>query len=906
MADFCGLTRVKTWRWSRPFACAVAVFCAVTPIKAFGLAGAYTCQSSVYAVCNPGFYLAGMYPGNDCQICPANTYKAVIDDKNASGGGSNYTCSACPAHATCPVVTYSSNSSNVSYGRPLILCDAGYYREYTSDFKGLQCSSCNDAYTGSYKNADSIGNNNAGLVIDGENPPQLQDRKIVAFQDGYLGPVQCNKCASNYYQRGYYISETSSYTGSNRCAKCDNNVKPEGGCFPDGRVFCKDNFYRNFIPKSDSTNGGKVTCVACPNGTVKDADDDDTPDTPTYNSSWTCNRCESGAYYYSQRGGDVSCYECPTNSVKETKEGIRICNTTAMFQGGENDILCGVGHYRKTDTSTGKITCEQCPTGYTKDADTDADDAAANEELGAESCNKCAIDTDDNSLGVNWYSAPDGNNKCYPCPDVTSDGMLSCRDGGVQTHYLLCDANYYRVATTIEFTYGGEDYSFPGYKCQRCEKTVKEVDTGWNQELWKVGSDQCNGGCVGGMFAPNGNPSPDNCVYCPGYDTTAGTTNQTYVECGNGVLRCKANYYYYYDSTKESEDRQYECLPCDATVAGKEEDANNVLGGPTGPGQCNICAKGLFAPNGNPSPDNCVYCPDNAECTSDDLKCGANHYYHYDATKISEKRQYQCIECPATTGKPADTNGVLSSGAGSQEAGQCSICAEGWYGTTTGNVSTLRSSCSECPVFTRLDALGICVRGHTDRPDATSTSAFATSLSSCYMPNASRNVVGSNTLFGDVDGTVEPTFSDSEGIFKFVKDYYDYYGPSCAISGLSSELSGLCSNLGAGKHCVYISADMNGSNELNKNACIKAIMWRSKNSNDNFEISDLTAQMVYSHWGIDDPWFCTDDENKANAFKACLTGGNGASDDCKDDNNAYCATSSDVKICEIGSNGRCE
>ena len=138
MADFCGLTRVKTWRWSRLFACAVAVLCAISPISAFP----DTCPS-VSVTCNPGFYNSG----GACTKCASGKY-------NAKSGATS--CINCPANTIsngCPEYTV----GDFNYGRPGIICKAGYYRAYDVDtnngtIKGLKCTLCP---TGLNKQADS-------------------------------------------------------------------------------------------------------------------------------------------------------------------------------------------------------------------------------------------------------------------------------------------------------------------------------------------------------------------------------------------------------------------------------------------------------------------------------------------------------------------------------------------------------------------------------------------------------------------------------------------------------------------------------------------------------------------------------------------------------------------------------
>ena len=110
--------------------------------------------------------------------------------------------------------------------------------------------------------------------------------------------------------------------------------------------------------------------------------------------------------------------------------------------------------------------------------------------------------------------------------------------------------------------------------------------------------------------------------------------------------------------------------------------------------------------------------------------------------------------------------------------------------------------------------------------------------------------------------------------------------------------------LEADKHCVYINGDVDVDN-LNANACIKAIMWRTKDgdgANARFGISDKTAKMVFSHRGTNNPWYCTDDPDKANAFVGCLTG---VESDCKVGDMA-CASAGQVSVCQVNTEGQCQ
>lgn len=1008
MADFCGLTRVKTWRWSRLFACAVAVLCALSPIKSF--ANGYMCEDYT-AKCNAGFGWSNNGTTYDkCVVCPENTYNATRADWAE--------CTTCPSGGTCPRVFLSGSGNNVQvsttsgdydYGRPVVLCGKDYYRTFENGIFG--CSACPNGST--REAADSLADTMRGLgkKIEGTHTSgtapggtfQYNGSGVMVFVFSDLSPNNnenlCTGCRQGYYQKGVFNNDASSYnTPSTRCASCQGISNSDGdGCTPEGHVSCVGKYYREV--QSD----GKVKCSICRDHTTKDADSNSTSDDSYWLSgSETCNRCEqdrdtkyyysqkstpdskcfacpdfsirdpstgmcgstvtqrkgandircqagyyrvtntsttgevgcvacdptnvsesqrtyttkdadqtpgdgsgqacqkciSGAYYYSQNEDEYKCYKCPDNAYKWNDEnGVRVCNTTARERGKANDIKCDAGYYRVTHTSgekKGQVECVQCPKGYTKDKDGDS------VVEGVQACNKCASDRDNNDIsdGVNWFRVPNTSvqkaGECVPCP--TGDGIASCRDGDDEKHYLLCDAGYYRSL----------DASGKYFTCDnRCSGVNKPADS-WDAQgnNWGYGPSQCTGeGCQGGYFSPSGNYDENNCIAC------VGTPNVEYLQCENNVIMCNKNYYY--DSTTHACTR---CPTIDGTpngmvIAGKDADTTNVINNTTGKLQCNTCSDGLFAPAGTTAgPDTCVYCPENAlnNCDGGVLACKANYYYQYDSNKLSEHKQYQCLACPALTGKLADrTNMVGSSSSG---VSACNICTNGWYGNMGNNAPDVSYCSGECPVFTRLDELGICVRGTTARPSDTDTSFSNSSVQACYMPNASTNVVGDNTLFNDQSYTVYPTFSDTEGLFRFIGSPTYSTPQACDIPSRVGEVSDMCSNLGEGKYCVYIKDEVTINTALNTNACIKAIMWRTEyeytGGVNRFAISDTTARMVYSHWGKNNPWFCTKDQSEANAFITCLTGASGASEYCLH-NSRPCASASQVVKCQIDASGDC-
>ena len=1029
MADFCGLTRVKTWRWSRLFACAVAVFCAISPISSFAdnfVASGYMCETNTIN-CNAGFgrFLnGGMY--NKCTVCPEGTYNA------SKGLWNNVSCKTCPTGGTCPNVFmgtsdgvgYVSDASGAyDYGRPIVLCGKNYYRTYTNGVFG--CEACPN---GSIRGAgDTLIDTIRGLGKKIENKPANGNLPGGGFQydagnlefgydvDNLINNVNhCNQCKDSYYKKGAFTD--TSYAPDKLCASCAY-VSNKVSCTKDGHVSCRAEYYREI--QSD----GSVQCKTCQMDTTKDADSDDSTDssywksgaetcnlckqpqttkyyysqkqndtrcfvcpenslrdasgmcgdtvtqrdglndilcdagfyrvtnsttgevaceackyhttkdadeTPNDGAQQTCQKCVSGEYYYSRYTYGYECFECPANAVKETVNGVDICNTKAKKKGDTNDIMCDAGYYRVTHeddddpNKRGRVECVQCPTGYTKNADRSPDEAATNETLGAASCNKCATTQDDIRLSVNYYHVPgvststSTQERCVPCPPSNdADGVQSCRSvSDNEDKFLLCAADYYREAII-------ENGKTIGYKCSKCNDTTKSADK--YTDGWGVGVRQCSGGCAGGMFSPTGEISTETCFKCPDYET-AGTDSQVYAQCdqsgpnGTGVLRCKANYYYYFDQTPAAvaSKTQYKCARCPTVddspngqvIAGKDEDTTNVIGVTSGSAQCNKCSDGFFAPDAaNQNPETCALCPSNAKvCENGNIQCSANYYY-YD-NKQTGLNRHQCVKCPVFTGKLADTGNMIG---GSGDESQCDICTDGWYGNV--------GACGECPAFARLDALGVCIHGTTDGPDDNSGSGFQTTLQSCYIPNASSPVVSDKTLFDNLSYTVRPYFSDTEGIFQFINTSSEANTVGICEVPSSAKISpsGRC-KLEAGKICVYINGDVDVNN-LNANACIKAIMWRTKDGDDApFGISDKTAKMVFSHWGKNNPWYCatpnpandttealvnakTVAKQEAQAFVACLTGNN---DDCKYSNlSCMPVNSANVKVCETDGNGGC-
>ena len=866
MADFCGLTRVKTWRWSRLFACALAVFCAISPAKVFAVntSGAYSCPS-MRVTCNPGFYLVD----NVCEKCPqvgnSTAYKILKD----TGVGSDAfpSCKVCPTNGTCPEIVVDS----YSYGYPTVLCDAGYYREYTSDGKGLQCSSCDSKFTGSYKNADSI--TDLGFSITAGSPLVVQDNKV-AFASGYLGADQCKLCKTDYYQRGYYTSSNPSndYTGANRCSSCSSASTGNGslvGCTTDGVILCGANHYRQI--QSD----GSVKCVSCGSAYNKPAD---TNASDKRTGIEQCYRhCASNAYITARTDNDGDLVgECALISTINTSN-----SSAYMVEGGEtyDKIVCKHGYYPtvnifvdKSNDDYGKVRCVACPTGLTtNDYDQDGEPEGTTVGNGG----YWAVEADAwNAYCVNcaegWFLVPNptrcysdqsplSRKVCLKCPTTNTSNVVAC--GGLNyagqnnlsadafsgiygkdKGYLLCKKGYYADwqktytdGNSYCNTSGGTPRTSEAY-CSRCDNgassaTDQSYPSQWWDNSWipaytnsypdiTQGSDQCNS-CKSGYFVLSGSASETNCYKCP--SNTVNNDNK----CSTGKVNCKANYY-------------------------------------------------LVDNGGTPN-------------------SGASYY----------DNRFTCEACPAFTGKVADSN----HSAFDVGLKQCNICADGYYGSSSVNNNFDRSKCESCPAFAKLNIMGICVRGHTLKPTSTDSS-FSNTRGMCSVRNSA---VGSSyklpTETTESTYQPEPEFTDTTGTFVFSIDFHQEMN-ACPLKiptyGLD-KMSGVCT-LDAGQHCVYVDMDISNSNKLNNpDACVAAIMWQAKVNNDgDYAISPGTAEDIMHHWGIGNPWFCTEDADAADKFKRCLNGESGAPDGCPTVSGAACTTNTGLaKTCVVGTDTGC-
>jgi len=560
MADFCGLTRVKTWRWSRLFACAVAVFCTLSPTVSVAVDNLndYVCTNE-YTACNPGFTVTNSEPW--CVACPDGKYKGRRDTKTDSNG-TNFSCVSCPSSTSiCPEVTINNNY----YGRPILLCKAGYYRATDSSEGGFKCEECPD---GRDKNTDNEDDVITALTENLKSDGTLYINSTRVFlPNNLLGPNQCKKCKSgSYYHKGYYTDGgTAAYTDTNsvpQCAACPANTV-DNGCKADGAILCKENYYRWF----DGTNPGAVICDHCQGYTGKDADSDVYDKTTGADN--LCNRCESSAYYWSRKSSDEHmCYACPTHAVKNQDNNTG-CTNSAMVFGGTNDILCEKGYYRTTDTSTGVVDCVACPIGYTKDADTDPTVAANNESSGADSCNKCAA----------GYFRLDGGS-CVKCPNENDPGVYYCRynESDAETNLLLCKPGYYSDMNNMVPT------------CKKCPgNTNRTGNESQDNDNFPKGIASCNI-CNDGYFVPerNATPGSNTCYKCPNNGNCVSSS------AGNfGQVNCDANYYLNFDNS-DNKDTKYKCSQC-PSFTGKIKDTNKYVGDfSPGQEQCNICVDGYY------------------------------------------------------------------------------------------------------------------------------------------------------------------------------------------------------------------------------------------------------------------------------------------------------------------------
>ena len=669
-----------------------------------------------------------------------------------------------------------------------------------------------------------------------------------------------------------------------------------------------------------------------------------------YTDGWnSCVSCPQG--YYKVRkdnktsvadGTNFGCIQMPSHAV-DSDDQLKV----SVYYYGRPVARCGRNYYREwKDSSHTEFKCESCGTGYDKPADTWDSVASLVSGGNLQMTNDGVVNVPASLLGVsqcyghcadNYYVGLD--NKCYACDNTT---MSNCGTNNTKAADITCVAGYYK-------TYNGNTVQC--VRCPKCYTTLHPDNTAATtaEDACTI----CDTGDASCFELPETGDGKYYCAQCP--------TNTTNVlQCGgsdNKKLLCKNDYFRVVMDGDNGLELNTTCEHCEGFRAkAPDKDEENWVwwdeDAASEVAKCSTCQTGYYRVNEwrlNLDDAYCHKCPDGASCAEGSngnegyINCPNNTYLTKSCKNSScsspstptekqtadKNRGYACTACPVFSGRikssnpSADNNDTRVTGL----RHYCPICTEGYYGEIPYDINNV-SACHECPKFVKLDSMGICFRGRTNKPkDNDTRSSFGkngfNTVAQCFVTNPHTQVVWSRYIsqasyaneYSEYTADLNPTFTDTMGKFEFVQGS----SKSCDASSLGAVtnynegdlVSGICTPP-AGETCVYVNASVGTGFGLNNSiACMRAIMWRSKgvtsNGTDNYTVSDTVATDILRHWGVGNPWFCGDAE-KAEEFRNCLVGGEGASDECFWNGTSCVSGNNTDKIvkCTTNGEGGCE
>ena len=355
--------------------------------------------------------------GQECTLCPADTYKKSTGSQN---------CTACPFPSFSDPGSTQFDDCQCTVGGDCFACPTGSYRvwngaltscvecesgKYSSVIGATSpddCSSC-PLFSTSESGAPSIMNCSCALgyesVVVGEG---FECRPCaIGFYKNWLGPGSCLMCpplSSTAVEQSSSINDCSCLQGfsghHNNCSACDRGkYKSELGtssCKECGR----DTYGESYNASSASA------CLQCPQNTTSMA------------GSWQISNCSCIPGFHGSNGGP--CASCPPNTYKELagESDCLPCPYKAVSSASSahiHDCLCDKGHYGRNGS-----TCTTCEQGKYKD------------KTGPMNCTLCSMGKFSNATGQ------DSEMTCRTCPPNSTSNL-----GGRQDRDCVCIPGFF-------------------------------------------------------------------------------------------------------------------------------------------------------------------------------------------------------------------------------------------------------------------------------------------------------------------------------------------------------------------------------------------------------------------------------------------------------------------------------
>ncbi|XP_033732292.1 uncharacterized protein LOC117321818 [Pecten maximus] len=699
--------------------------------------------------CTKGYYYDGFYGNTSCRACPEGTTTQCpaavsLDQCHAvceSGSFFNLTSGSCEL---CPLGTYQNETGQVRclacpYGQTTLqngtmdikLClDMCAY-----GFEIIPQGSCSKCKVGTYR-----GDGNGPLCIScphgfstlGNGSQTILNCTVVVCPPGFRADstnTQCERCPIGQYQPKWNQlnclpcpeNTTTEMNGAENETMCERFCESGYEWAGTGCTACPVGQYKN------NSHGLLSRCLTCPVGYV-------TPRVASMSSA-DCNiyNCTEGSKInanisgcelcplgeYQPRKYQTDCLPC-ANGTSTPHMGASKCDVFCPSGQQLNDGQCqpcDIGHYKNNSAGLFED-CKPCPVDYIT-----ANKGATSEDMcvvGNCTSGQYLVNTTLNckDCPVGTYQPGKWQMECIPCPaDTTTQG-----EGTTQRSqcFLFCDAGYSGDNATCDPCPVGYYKSMAGaIPCSVCPSGNRTQGTGATDEsecrvaACKPGTYLLNNSCE---LCPYGQYQTDrwqdDCVPCPSQTTTYRLGAALVSDC---IVECDGGFEYNYTSSL-----------------------------------CEMCDRGYYRDNGDPSQDRCQPCPTDTITAMGQISTSILFCFMANCTIAGEYRhpgENRCRPCPIgqyqdqrwqdKCEKCPDNYTTFIEGASSRN--HCQLVCELGYQEDN-------NACAPCPVGTYRQDGQWCQNCSVGR---TTSSRAATDVNQC-VPNCTLG-----QYYSEVSGTCE-------------------------------------------------------------------------------------------------------------------------------------------------------